>query len=889
MESIRCKTKAAFFCHSRTSVVIGAATILASTIFSISHVANADVRVAHSTLVSENASFFTPGAVDGRVEAIAIEGDIVFVGGSFTQIQERLDGEILDQPYLFAYSKATGDIIRDFDPVLNGTVRALHTTGEGTGVFAGGEFTNINNESTRRSLVKLDNAGDRVAGFSARPDRRVFAMDRSGDTLYIGGNFRSIGPVDREFLAAVDTQTGTVLPNVDVDFDGTISTNVVDGFSSVDIIEVTSDDELMLVAGNFLSVNDTDRSRLALLELGEQATVSTWNTDIFDFQCPANRFPQYINGIDIAPDDSYFVTGTTGGYGDANPACDTILRFNLDDLTNTDAEPEWRTFTGGDSVYEVAATEHAVYTGGHFRWLNNGVTPRGDRAGPGAVDRRGFAALDPLNGLPLLDFRSDRNPRGVGVFALEVEPDGLHMGDDTDFLNGFRHQRLKFLPITPNPIIRPDRAELPTTIFNADADELDSIPFDGSALGTTTSQNNIDWGDARGAMFLGGVLFHADSDGNMWSSVLGDNGTFGAPTEVDLFGLTSGEWDLPDLGGMFFNHDQGRVYYSIQGDSRLFSRGFTPAGPLFGEQEIVVDDQSDIVWADVRGMDVIDGKLYFGRSDGNLYRATLQGSTPVSGSTELVSGPSRNDGRDWSSPLLAFSAEGVVLPSVNESQFEFEFAASADRNAFRTFEFEIQPDQPVFVRLAWDDLNANLNVFLRGPNGELLDFDNDQNGSSPKVVSAPVGEGGIYTVAVQIRSGSTAYTVSVNPSDQDLLVETDAQAQTQSTFEFSSTGSPEAGAWQIFNFDVLAGDLVEASVSWDNPEGATRVFLRDETGSPVDRDTDESGSPETVSATATNGGRWSVGVRVRSGTIDYNVVVNATRQDANQAAGETSP
>ena len=53
------------------------------------------------------AFLFTPGAIDGRVEAIAVEGDRVYVGGTFTQIQEPLDGEIINQPYLFAYSKST--------------------------------------------------------------------------------------------------------------------------------------------------------------------------------------------------------------------------------------------------------------------------------------------------------------------------------------------------------------------------------------------------------------------------------------------------------------------------------------------------------------------------------------------------------------------------------------------------------------------------------------------------------------------------------------------------------------------------------------------------------------------------------------------------------------
>ena len=113
-------------------------TLVAAALLSIGPVANADIGATHRSLVSEFASFNTPGVLDGRVEAIAIDGDKVFVGGSFTQIHDPLSDEIIDQPYLFAYSKSSGDIIRDFDPVLNNDVFALETTGDGTGVFAGG-------------------------------------------------------------------------------------------------------------------------------------------------------------------------------------------------------------------------------------------------------------------------------------------------------------------------------------------------------------------------------------------------------------------------------------------------------------------------------------------------------------------------------------------------------------------------------------------------------------------------------------------------------------------------------------------------------------------------------------------------------------------------------
>jgi len=61
---------------------------------------------------------------------------------------------------------------------------------------------------------------------------------------------------------------------------------------------------------------------------------------------------------------------------------------------------------------------------------------------------------------------------------------------------------------------------------------------------------------------------------------------------------------------------------------------------------------------------------------------------------------------------------------------------------------------------------------------------------------------------------------------------------------------------------------------WDDPNADVRVFLRDENGTQVDRDIN--GLPATLSAVAQSSGRWSVGVSIRSGTVNYDVLVDTT-------------
>lgn len=65
------------------------------------------------------------------------------------------------------------------------------------------------------------------------------------------------------------------------------------------------------MAGNFVNVDSRYRPRLVLLEMNGQARVSNWNTDVFHVDCPGGVTAQYIKGIDIAPDNTYFLTATT--------------------------------------------------------------------------------------------------------------------------------------------------------------------------------------------------------------------------------------------------------------------------------------------------------------------------------------------------------------------------------------------------------------------------------------------------------------------------------------------------------------------------------------------------------------------------------------------------
>jgi hypothetical protein len=96
-------------------------------------------------------------------------------------------------------------------------------------------------------------------------------------------------------------------------------------------------------------------------------------------------------------------------------------------------------------VHSVIVTGAAVYVQGHFRWLNN---PQGvDSAGPGAVNRRGIGAIDPVTGLALA--WNPAEPARQGGQDLLATTSGLWAMSDTLRFNNKYHRGIAFVPLPP--------------------------------------------------------------------------------------------------------------------------------------------------------------------------------------------------------------------------------------------------------------------------------------------------------------------------------------------------------------------------------------------------------------------------------------------------------
>ena len=798
---------------SRGGRAVALATALLTALTVFGGIGVAPVEASHlnqGIVVSADPVDNTPYVMDGHVTAIVTVGDRVIVGGTFHTVRNVGVPVDLTRNYIFAYDPVTGQIDTNFVPQLDGEVETLAPAPDGTSVFVGGVFANVNGVSNF-GLTKLSvGTGQRVSGFNATTAGRVRDIEVSGNTLYMGGDIWSVNGVPRARLAAVNATTGALDTSFTV---GTTAPRV-----SVDWVAelaVSPDGSEMTIVGNFSAVDNQPRAQVAVIDLsGPTAQLANWSTDAFGAAC-SSSFWTYVRDVEYSPDSAYFVIVTTGGPHYPS-LCDSASRWESGQRGAAVAET-WVDWTGGDTLTAVAISDVSVYVGGHQRWLNNYLGF--DSAAAGAVSRPGIGALDPINGVPL-----SWNPgkdRGVAVWDLHLSDRGLYVGSDTDFTAGEYHPKLAQFPLTGGSSVPvPTAATLPTDLFAGDGSTLTVETFDGISAGTpaTVAGNVIDWAQVNGAFYQAGRLYWTDTSGALQSRPF-DGVTMGTartePSWFDWSGATSAAWS------------QGKLYYTLSGSSRLRYRYFSLESGIVGNREYVVSGDGDgLDWSSTRGMTAADGKLYYTTSSGNMYSIDLSGDIPVPGTQTLISGPAAGDGRDWantdifllsidSPPTVSLTTPGEGDAVAGNVTFS---AAASDDIAVDRVEFTVD--------------GAQVGVDNDGSDGWSVDWDSTAAADGNATVAATAFDGG-----GQQATDSVSITVDNLGPTTTLTVPVDG-ATISGSLSVSATVTDDVGVAQAEFF------VDGASIGVDNNGGD---------GWSVDWDTTSaSDGPATVSVVGTD-------------------------------------
>ncbi len=431
---------------------------------------------SHDRIVNAVPSASTPAVNDGTIYGIAQVGSTMVVGGTFTNVTSPGGGSAVSRRYVFAFDAATGQVSSSFAPSVNGEVDAVLPGPTAGTVYLTGSFTTVNGVSTSHvALLDVSN-GERVAGFApAATNGKVNTAALVGNRLILGGNFTTAGGAAHGGIASINATTGALDGYVNLQVSGhhNDTGSGAQGAIGVRGMSATHAGDRLVIIGNFKQVNGSTRDQIALVDLGSSSAAldANWRTQRYQPYCFNWAFDTYIRGVDVAPDDSYFVVTATGGHN-SGTLCDTAARWEFS-ATGQDVQPTWVSDSGGDTLWGVAVTEKAVYVGGHQRWMNNALGS--DYAAPGAVARPGLAALDVQSGEPL-SWNPGRNPRGAGAYVVYATTQGLWIGSDTDWIGNFAYRRpkLAYFPLSGGETEASDNGPaLPGSVYLAGSRTVD--------------------------------------------------------------------------------------------------------------------------------------------------------------------------------------------------------------------------------------------------------------------------------------------------------------------------------------------------------------------------------------------------------------------------------
>jgi hypothetical protein len=311
------------------------------------------------------------------VTAILVTESTVYASGNFSYMGS------LERPFLAEVHRSTGAPTA-WNPRPNTIVDVLAMSGDL--IYAGGRFASVGEWQTRRNLAAFDATTGELKDWNPDPDGLiVYDVAVHGDRVYVGGHFWTIGGAARGAIAALDPITGEALA-------WTADMNEVPT-----VLKVMGD--RLYAGGRFTTVGGVPRSRLASFDL-DTGQLTDWNP----------LFDDDVSDI-VVRDSTIYVGGFFRSVGG-------VTRRGLAAVNARSGQPlDWNPSPDVDAVYQLAILNNTLFAGGAFRHV-------------GGLPRSRLAAIDATTG-EVKDWIADAahaNPNFVRVFTLEVAGDNLYVG-----------------------------------------------------------------------------------------------------------------------------------------------------------------------------------------------------------------------------------------------------------------------------------------------------------------------------------------------------------------------------------------------------------------------------------------------------------------------------
>jgi hypothetical protein len=243
-------------------------------------------------------------------------------------------------------------------PVISGNVAAVVSDGQG-GWYIGGSLTAVDNEPVENLIhIKADKTLD--ASFNPAPNAYVRTLVLEGTTLYMAGNFSQVSGQNRNYIAAIDISTNTLLP---------WNPNANSFVHAIQVVGTT-----VYVGGEFSSIGGKSLNNLAALNSTTGAATS-WvppvvDNDIYTLAVNSATNTIYIGGIFDA----------VGGLTRTG-----LAAINIGTTTGT-VISTWVANTNGTGyIYKVTLSGSSLFVAGYFTTING-------------VARNSVAAVSTTNG-----------------------------------------------------------------------------------------------------------------------------------------------------------------------------------------------------------------------------------------------------------------------------------------------------------------------------------------------------------------------------------------------------------------------------------------------------------------------------------------------------------
>lgn len=288
---------------------------------------------------------------DGVAWQAVTVGSTVYVAGKFNNARPSgaaPGSQQVARRNILAFDLLTGQLKTSFTASLNGQALAIAASPDGSRIYVGGDFTQVNG-TTRNRLAALDpTTGAPLSGFTPSVGGSVRALVASNSTVWFGGTFTNVGSASRTRLAAVNAGNGALqgwAPNA--------------GNGKVNALALSPDQQKVVVGGAFTTLNGSNRPGYGLgmvdavsganLTTPVNDTVRNAGTDSAILSLSSDGTSFYGTG---------YIFGTGGNLEGAFAA------------NWSDARVKWIEDCHGDS-YGAFASDTAVYVAGHPHYCGN--------------------------------------------------------------------------------------------------------------------------------------------------------------------------------------------------------------------------------------------------------------------------------------------------------------------------------------------------------------------------------------------------------------------------------------------------------------------------------------------------------------------------------------